>query len=108
MATTLLITSAPTTGAPPSGWLTVGESAFAALKAGGHQVTIRGNRAALVPGSGEAMYLIEVHVRDVPDIAATLHRRLRPGERFMLHDSEAAGLAALEQPGLGFQGQESK
>lgn len=96
MASAMLMTSCAALGAPASGWLTVGESAFSALKAGGHKVTIRASRAALPASGAEPVYLIEVGMRDVPRLAATLHQRLRHCGGFMFHDTEAAARAALE------------
>lgn len=98
MASALLMTSWAAMAAAPSGWLTVGETAFSALKAGGHKVTIRASRAFDATPGAEPVYLIEVSVREVPRIAATLHRRLRHCGGFMFHDSEAAARAALEGP----------
>ena len=96
MASAILMTSCVALGAPASGWLTVGEGAFSALKAGGHKVTIRASRAAVPATGAEPVYLIEVGVREVPRVAATLHRRLRHCGGFMFHDTEAAARAALE------------
>lgn len=95
MATALLATSFNAMAAP-SGWLTVGESAFAALRAHGHQVTIRANRPARPARQDEPVYLIEVPVREVPRIAMTLHRSLRHCGGFMFHASEAEALATLD------------
>ena len=82
-----------TAAASQGSWLTVGEAAFAQLKLGGHKVTIRANQ--LAAGGAENLYLIEVRTRDLPSIAATLHRKLKHCGGFMFHASEAQARVAL-------------
>ena len=95
-ATAVMMVSG-TAAASQDSWLTVGERAYAQLKHGGHKVTIRANQPvpANQAGSAESVYLIEVNPRDLPRIAATLHRKLRHCGGFMFHLSEAEGRAAL-------------
>lgn len=81
-----------------SSWITVGEDALVQLRQEGHRVTIRANRAAQPGGQGpsENIYLLEVIPRDLPQIAATLHRKLRHCGGFMYHASKAEALRRLD------------
>ncbi len=101
LATAVMMVSS-TAAATQSGWLTVGESAYAQLKRGGYKVTIRANLP--VPADrasvAESLYLIEVNARDVPRIAASLHRKLRHCGGFMFHASEAEAHTALASGAL--------
>ncbi len=91
-----------TAAAAQGSWVTVGERAYAQLKHSGHKVTIRANQPvpADQAGRAESVYLIEVPARDVPRIAATLHRKLRHCGGFMFHTSEAEARAALASGAL--------
>jgi leucyl aminopeptidase len=80
--------------ASQASWLTVGEHAYAELKQGGYRVTIRASHAARA-GAADGLYLIEVQARDVPRMAATLHRKLRHCGGFMFHTSEHEARTAL-------------
>lgn len=81
-----------------SGWVTVGESAYVALRQHGQRMTIRANRPARSAdlGSTENVYLLEVPARDIERIAGTLHRGLRHCGGFMLHANEAEARKALD------------
>lgn len=99
LATVVMMASCGAAAAAmPSGWLTVGEGAFATLKAGGFKMTIRANRNMVANDHAEAVYLVEVDARTVPKIAMLLHRKLRHCGGFMFHDSERDALAALDAP----------
>ena len=97
LATAVMMVSS-TAGAGQASWLTVGETAYTQLKHGGHKVTIRASQPA--PAGSERLYLIEVHPHDLPQIAATLHRKLRHCGGFMFHPGEAQARAALASGAL--------
>ncbi len=101
LATVVMMVSS-TASAAQSGWLTVGESAYAQLKQSGHKVTIRANQPASAnqPGGAENVYLVEINARDLQPIAATLHRQLRHCGGFMFHSSEAEARSALAREAL--------
>jgi leucyl aminopeptidase len=98
LAAAVLMVSGSAAAVEPS-WLTVGENAYAQLKLSGYKVTIRANLPAR-DGAADNLYLIEVKARDVPHIAATLHRKLRHCGGFMFHRSETAARAALASGAL--------
>ena len=93
-----LLMATSTSALAQSSWLTVGETAFVQLRQEGHRVTIRANRAALPAAQSvsENIYLLEVPARELPNIAGTLHRKLRHCGGFMYHASEAEARRALE------------
>lgn len=97
-AALLMATSSAAAAAAQSSWLTVGETAYLQLKQDGHRVTIRANRPAQPDerGTSENLYLLEVRARELPEIAGTLHRKLRHCGGFMYHASEAEALRVLE------------
>ena len=99
LATACILISG-TAAASQASWLTVGETAYAQLKHRGHKVTIRANLPvpAGQAGNAENIYLIEVNPRDLPWIAATLHRKHCGG--FMFHAGEAEARAALARTAL--------
>ena len=101
LATAVMMVSS-TAAASQLSWLTVGESAYAQLKLAGYKVTIRANQP--VPASqssvSESLYLIEVTTRELPRIAATLHRKLRHCGGFMFHANESEARAALASGAL--------
>ncbi len=96
-ATAIMMVSGATGAATQSSWITVGERAYTQLKQAGYKVTIRASQP--VPperrSDAESLYLIEVPARDLPKIAATLHRKLRHCGGFMFHASEAQARTAL-------------
>ena len=94
---TAVMMMASTAAASQTSWLTIGDSAYAQLKQSGHKVTIRANQPAPAnqPGAPESLYLVEIATRDLPSIAATLHRQLRHCGGFMFHSSESEGRSAL-------------
>lgn len=94
-AAAMFVASGAAVGAP-SGWLTVGESAFVHLKQQGYRVTIRANRPPAPKGDGEPVYLLEVNARDVPAMAGLLHQKLRHCGGFMYHATEAEARSVLE------------
>ena len=101
LATAVMMVSSAAAASQLS-WLTVGESAYAQLKQAGYKVTIRANRP--VPASqrsvAESLYLIEVTTRELPRIAAMLHRKLRHCGGFMFHANESEARAALASGAL--------
>lgn len=103
LATAVMLVSS-TASMAQSNWLTVGESAYAQLKQSGHKVTIRANQPAPAPANQasllENLYLVEVNARDLPRIAATLHRKLRHCGGFMFHANEAEARSALASGAL--------
>jgi leucyl aminopeptidase len=101
LATAVMMVSGTAAASAP-GWLTLGESAYAALKQSGYKVTIRANRPARnsEPAAAESLYLIEVNAHDLSRMAATLHRKLRHCGGFMFHSSEDAARAALASGSL--------
>ncbi len=96
-ATAIMMMSSASAAAAQSSWITVGESAYMQLKQGGYKVTIRANQPVPLErqGNAESLYLIEVPTRDVPKIAAMLHRKLRHCGGFMFHANEAQARTAL-------------
>lgn len=97
LAAAILMASSTAVAAAQSGWVTVGEHAYSQLKQNGYRVTIRANRPAppAAPDGAENVYLLEVALRDVPDIARTLHRKLRHCGGFMFHSNEADARSVL-------------
>jgi leucyl aminopeptidase len=100
MAAAVMMIVGSTAGAAQSSWLTVGEHAYTQLRKSSYKLTLRATQPvpAAQAGMAENVYLLRVAARDVPAIAATLHRKLRHCGGFMFHASEADARQALAAP----------
>ncbi|HYD81911.1 MAG TPA: M28 family metallopeptidase [Paucimonas sp.] len=96
-------------GASGKTWITLGDAAYRQLQKLAPQVISQASRAK-VAGANEAatthqerVHLVQVDEQQMLNLSHAVHHELRRCGGFMFHESEAAGLAALDKvadPGL--------
>lgn len=86
-------------------WITVGDAAYTELKKAAPQVIARESRSltaqAATAGKAaakEQVHLVEVNEEQMHKLSAAVHHELKRCGGFMMHRSEAEGLAVLSPP----------